>query len=286
MKLATFMHGSDQRLGVVEGETIVDVSAVASTMLALIEGGPDMLEQVRKAASSGPRKPLSDVCLLAPIPRPRKNLVCLGMNYAAHAYETARARGKPERLPEHPVFFTKSASSINHPDGVIPYDAEISTQIDWEVELAFIIGRRGKNIAPADAMQHVFGYTILNDISARDLQARHWQFYYSKSLDGSAPMGPWIVTADDLPDPHSVGLRLRVNGETMQDANTSDLVFKLPDIIAVLSRGATLEPGDIISTGTPSGVAMGMTPPRWLQPGDVVEAEVDGIGLLKNTIAK
>ncbi|NJK81076.1 MAG: fumarylacetoacetate hydrolase family protein [Chloroflexaceae bacterium] len=284
MKLATYTAGMEQRLGVVEGDTIIDITSVAPDMLTLIDGGAALLDQVRAALPDAPRTPLTDVQLLAPIPRPRKNIVCLGMNYAAHAYESARARGKPEVLPEHPVFFTKATSAINHPGGTIPYNANVSAQIDWEVELAFIIGRRGTNIAAEDALGYVFGYTILNDISARDLQTRHLQFYRSKSLDGAAPLGPWIVTADELADPHALGLRLRLNGETMQDATTADLIFNIPAIIATLAHGATLEPGDIISTGTPSGVAMGMNPPRWLVPGDVLEAEIDGIGVLVNTV--
>jgi 2-keto-4-pentenoate hydratase/2-oxohepta-3-ene-1,7-dioic acid hydratase in catechol pathway len=224
--------------------------------------------------------------LQAPIPRPRKNIVCLGMNYAAHAIEGARARGKPERLPEHPVFFTKSVTAVNRPGGVIPYDPQVSTQIDWEVELAFIIGRRGKNIPEAEAMDYVFGYTVMNDVSARDLQKQHYQFYKGKSLDGCAPLGPWIVTADELTDPHALGLRLRVNGETRQNSTTADLIFNIPRLVAVLSLGATLEPGDIIATGTPSGVGLGMQPPQYLKPGDVVEAEVDGIGLLRNIVGE
>jgi 2-keto-4-pentenoate hydratase/2-oxohepta-3-ene-1,7-dioic acid hydratase in catechol pathway len=255
----------------------------------LIESGTAMLTRIQEAiitASDEELIPLEHVDLLAPIPRPRKNIVCLGMNYAAHAIEGARARGKPEKLPTHPVFFTKAVTAINHPGGSIPYDAEVSTEIDWEVELAFIIGRQGKNISRDEAMSYVFGYTIINDISARDLQAQHKQFYKAKSLDGSAPLGPWIVTADEIADPHALGLRLRVNGETRQDSHTGDMIFKIPELIAVLSRGVTLEPGDIIATGTPSGVGLGMQPPQYLKPGDMVEAEIDGIGVLRNGVGE
>jgi 2-keto-4-pentenoate hydratase/2-oxohepta-3-ene-1,7-dioic acid hydratase in catechol pathway len=182
------------------------------------------------------------------------------------------------------VFFTKAVTTINHPDGSIPYDPAVSSEIDWEVELAFIIGKRGKNISQDDAMGYVFGYTIMNDISARDLQKQHFQFYKGKSLDGSAPLGPWIVTPDEISDPHGLGLRLRINGETRQDSHTGDMIFRIPELIAVLSLGTTLEPGDIIATGTPSGVGLGMQPPQYLNPGDVIESEIDHIGVLRNTI--
>jgi 2-keto-4-pentenoate hydratase/2-oxohepta-3-ene-1,7-dioic acid hydratase in catechol pathway len=289
MRLATYRDGTAQRIGAVVDDALIDLSAVAPDMLTLIGGGAALLAQahaVVAATATTDRRPLADVELLAPIPRPTKNIVCLGMNYAAHAIEGARARGKPEVLPEHPVFFTKAVTSVNHPGGVIPYDPTVTDQLDWEVELAFIIGRGGKNISRAAALDHVFGYTILNDISARDLQKRHYQFYRAKSLDGCAPLGPWIVTADAVADPHALGLRQRINGETRQDSNTSDLIFKIPELIAVLSHGTTLEPGDIIATGTPSGVGLGMQPPQYLKPGDVLEAEVDGIGVLRNRVGE
>jgi 2-keto-4-pentenoate hydratase/2-oxohepta-3-ene-1,7-dioic acid hydratase in catechol pathway len=289
MRLVTYDDGTRTQVGAVRDDALVPLGALASDMLTLIEGGPDLLTRAREhvaQASATDLLPLANVRLLAPIPRPRKNIVCLGMNYAAHAIEGARARGKPEVLPQHPVFFTKSVAAVNHPDGMIPYDPALSTEIDWEVELAFIIGRAGKNIAPEVAYDYVFGYTILNDVSARDLQKQHYQFYRGKSLDGCAPFGPWIVTSDELPDPHALGLRLRVNGTTRQDSHTSDMIFKIPELIAVLSRGATLEPGDIIATGTPSGVGLGMQPPQYLKPGDVVEAEIDGIGVLRNTVGE
>lgn len=244
-----------------------------------------MLARARAiTASAEAAVPLEAVSLLAPIPRPRKNIICLGMNYAAHAIESLRARGLPEKLPEYPVFFSKALTAVNHPGAVVPLMSDVSAQRDWEVELAVVIGVGGKNIPRERALSHVFGYTILNDVSARDLQTRHQQFFYSKSLDGSAPMGPWIVTADEIPDPHNLRLRLRLNGETMQDSNTGDMIFDIPACIATFSRGITLEPGDVFATGTPSGVAMGMTPPRWLQAGDVMECEIERIGVLRNEV--
>ncbi len=287
MQLVTYVDGTEQRIGALRGEFVVDLSTVAPDMLTLIEQSPASLVRATElvaSVNSADMIALTGVTLLAPIPRPRKNIVCLGMNYAAHAIEGARARGKPEVLPKHPVFFTKPPTAVNHPDHSFPYDREVSAEIDWEVELAFVIGRRGTNISRTDALSYVFGYTIMNDMSARDLQKRHFQFYKGKALDGSAPLGPWIVTADEIPDPHALGLRLRINGETRQDSHTGDMIFNIPDIIAVLSRGTTLEPGDIIATGTPSGVGLGMQPPQYLAPGDVIEAEIDSIGVLRTTI--
>ncbi len=240
--------------------------------------------QVRTFAEIGAAHTLDEVQLAAPIPQPRKNVMCLAVNYREHAQETAHLRGQSGDAPEIPIFFTKATTTINSPYGEIVIDPAVSSEIDWEVELAVIIGKRGKNIRAEDALSYVFGYTVLNDITARDLQMRHKQFFKGKSLDGSCPMGPWIVTANEIADPQNLALRLRVNGETKQDANTSMMIFSISQSIAVLSAGMTLEPGDIIATGTPSGVGFSRNPPEFLKPGDVVEAEVEHIGLIKNTV--
>lgn len=287
MKLLTYRYGGVERVGALRGDEVIDLSAVAASMLDLIDGGPELLaaaQQVVATAEGGVA--LAAVELRAPIPRPRKNIICLGMNYAAHAIESLRAKGLPEKLPEYPVFFSKMPTAVNHPNAPVSLMADVSAQRDWEVELAVIIGRRGRNIPASAALDYVFGYTIMNDVSARDLQTRHQQFFYSKSLDGSAPLGPWIVTADEIPDPHALGIRLRLNGELVQNSVTRDMIFDIPTCIATFSRGVTLEPGDIIATGTPSGVGMGMTPQRWLKVGDVMEAEIDGIGVLKNVVSE
>lgn len=287
MKLLTYRYGGVERVGALRGDEVIDLSAVAASMLDLIDGGPELLaaaQQVVATAEGGVA--LAAVELRAPIPCPRKNIICLGMNYAAHAIESLRAKGLPEKLPEYPVFFSKMPTAVNHPNAPVPLMADVSAQRDWEVELAVIIGRRGRNIPASAALDYVFGYTIMNDVSARDLQTRHQQFFYSKSLDGSAPLGPWIVTADEIPDPHALGIRLRLNGELVQNSVTRDMIFDIPTCIATFSRGVTLEPGDIIATGTPSGVGMGMTPQRWLKVGDVMEAEIDGIGVLKNVVSE
>lgn len=285
MKLVTYREGGAEKVGAVRAELVVDLSDLAASMLALIDGGAELLDAARARVAAAERgAPLSGVTLLAPIPRPRKNIICLGMNYAAHAIESLRAKGLPEVLPPHPVYFSKAPTAVNHPGAAVPLMPDISPQRDWEVELALVIGTGGTRIAKEAALGHVFGYTILNDVSARDLQTRHQQFFYSKSLDGSAPLGPWIVTADEIPDPHALRISLRLNGETVQDSSTGDMIFDIPTCIATFSTGVTLEPGDIITTGTPSGVGMGMTPQRWLAPGDVMEAEIEGIGVLRNPV--
>jgi len=274
-------------IAALRNDQVVLLDQVASSMLELIALGPSGLERAAQiVAEAGPdqTRPLADVQLLAPIPRPTKNIFCLGMNYAEHARESMRAKGLPETLPPHPVFFTKSLTTVNHPEAGIPLHASITEQLDWEVELAFIIGVGGVNIRRDEAMRHVWGYTIINDISARDLQNRHQQFFKGKSLNGSCPMGPCILTADEVPEPAELRLQLRVNGVTKQDDSAADLIFDIPTIIEVLSLGQTLEPGDIIATGTPSGVGMGRQPQEWLKAGDVVEAEIDRIGILRNTV--
>jgi len=282
MRLVTYDRGT---VGAVVGDSVVSLADVAPDMLSLIRMGEQGLERARQAAEAGrDARPLSQVRLLAPLPRPTKNIFCLGMNYAEHARESMRAKGLPETLPEYPVFFTKAVTSVNGPDADVPLDARVTSQLDYEVELAFVIGGGGANIARGDAMRHVWGYTIVNDLSARDLQNRHQQFFKGKSLDGTCPMGPWIVTADEIADPAALRLQLRVNGELKQDSTAADLIFDIPTIIEVLSLGQTIEPGDIVATGTPSGVGMGRTPPEWLKVGDLVEAEISEIGILRNTI--
>ena len=287
MRLVTYRSGAGARIGAILEDRIVDLSAVAPDMLSLIDLGSAGLEQARAAVTaSATTTPLDQVTLLAPIPRPRKNIVCLGMNYALHAYESARARGNPEVLPEYPVFFTKAPTSVLGPDGMVPLHEAVTSQLDWEVELGFVIGRTARDVGESEALSHVFGYTIINDVSARDLQNRHQQFFRAKSLDGCGPMGPWIVTADEIPDPHALGIRLRVNGETMQESFTGDQIFKIPTVLSVLSHGMTIEAGDVFATGTPAGVGMGRKPQVWLKDGDVMEAEIDGIGVLRNTVRK
>jgi 2-keto-4-pentenoate hydratase/2-oxohepta-3-ene-1,7-dioic acid hydratase in catechol pathway len=286
MKIVTFEHEGRRAAGAVHQDHVYDLTAVAGDVLALIELGPAGLEHAEAVIGQGkPVAPLDRARLLAPIPRPRRNIFCLGLNYREHARESFAARGRELKLVPHPVFFTKATHTVNGPYAPIPFDPAVSEQIDWEVELALVIGRGGKNIPAAEAMDHVFGYTIINDISARDLQVRHGgQFFKGKSLDGSCPMGPWIVTAAELPDPGNLRLVSRVNGQVKQDGNTAAMIFDIAAIIASLSLGMTLDSGDVIATGTPEGVGFARKPPQFLKPGDIIESEIKGIGLLRNQV--
>jgi 2-keto-4-pentenoate hydratase/2-oxohepta-3-ene-1,7-dioic acid hydratase in catechol pathway len=307
MKLASFSTTAipKVRLGIVQDNEIIDVDLAARAlniipheqMLDLLEhygqgmrelkaildkAGGRRFSEVKTFTEIGAVHNLSDIQLAAPIPRPRKNLMCLGWNYADHAKETALIRGQDTKAPEYPVIFTKAPTTVNSPYGNIIIDPQVSVEIDWEVELAVIIGNGGKNISEENAMSHVFGYTVLNDVTARDLQSRHKQFFKGKSIDGYCPMGPWIVTADEIEDPQQLEVRLRVNGITKQEGNTSMMIFPIRTIVATLSQGMTLEPGDIIATGTPSGVGFTRNPPEFLKVGDVMETEVESIGILRN----
>ena len=298
MRVATFRSGGDERLGVVRDEEIVDVAlaaarlgvgdlaGAASGMLALIEGGDEALRALADVVALAPGEsvmPLASVELLAPIPRPRKNVFCVGRNYAEHAAESLRAIGQEVKLPPSPNIFTKAVTAVTGPYSNIPFDASVSERIDWEVELAVIVGPGGRRIARDGGMKHVWGYTVLNDVSARDIQNRPGvQWFLGKSLDGSCPMGPWIVTADELPDPTDVRLRLLVNGVVKQEDTTAHMLFDIPALLAEISLGTTLEPGDIIATGTPAGVGFARTPPEFLRPGDMMESVIEGIGALRN----
>lgn len=220
---------------------------------------------------------LDETKLLAPIPRTRKNIVCLGLNYADHAEEANTP------LPKNPVFFTKSPTSIIGPDDAITLP-KCSREVDYEVELAFIFGRKGKNISEEEAFDYIAGYTVFNDVTARDLQRSHLQWFKGKSLDTFAPMGPYLVTKDEVPDPHNLGLTMKVNGKIMQKSNTKNLLFKIPTLVETLSRDMTMEPGDVVATGTPAGVGFTKEPPVFLKSGDVVEACVEKIGVLRNHV--
>ena len=297
MKLATFspLPSGEPRPGlVIDDKRIVDIPAAlgadadTATMLGIIRAGAPMLSRLRTLAGKPPASTLAlaDVKLHAPIPRPAKNVFCVGWNYLEHFEEGAKKLQDNRELPKWPVFFSKATTAVTGPFDTVPFDAKISTSLDWEVELGMIIGTTGKDIAEGDAMRHVFGYTVVNDVSWRDLQRRHGgQWHKGKSLDGTCPMGPWIVTADAI-EPNNLRVACRVNGVTKQDSNTKFLYFKLPRLIVDLSMGQTLEAGDIISTGTPEGVGFARTPPEFMKPGDLLETEIEGIGTLRNPIGK
>jgi len=289
MRLLMFRDGAGRRLGALRGEDVVDLGAVAADLLALIDQGDEGLARAaavleRPEAAGAPVRRLADLELLAPLDPPRGNVVAIGRNYARHAQEAAAARGG-QAEPGPPTVFTKAITTIAGPHADITVDRAISEQIDWEVELGVVIGRRGVNIAGEQALDHVFGYTVVNDVTARDIQAG-WggQFFKGKSLDGSCPSGPWVVTRDEVPEPQDLRLRLSVNGEVKQDATTRDMIYAVDRIISWVSVGMTLLPGAVIATGTPEGVGFARRPPEFLRPGDLVEAEVEGIGVLRNRV--
>jgi len=295
MKLATYspLPSGEPRPGlVIDDKRIVDIPAAlgadgdTSTMLGIIRAGAPMLARLRALAAKPPASAiaLADVKLHAPIPRPAKNVFCVGWNYLPHFEEGAKKLQEDRKLPEWPVFFSKAATTVTGPYDTVPFHSHVSTQCDWEVELGVIIGPGGMDIAQGDAMAHVWGYTVVNDVSWRDLQRRHGgQWHKGKSLDGSCPIGPWIVTADSL-DHTALGIACRVNGVTKQESNTKHMYFKVPRLIADLSAGQTLEAGDIISTGTPEGVGFARTPAEFMKPGDLLETEIEGIGVMRNPI--
>ena len=293
MKITTCLYTDDQYLALIDDTTallpaLASDASVFDSVLAFIDDADrarSLLDGFSASQQSRATVALSELRLLAPIPRPRKNVMCLGWNYSEHVHETSRTGKRGPDLPEHPIVFTKSVTSVTGPGRDIPMDSSVSSQLDWEVELGVIIGRGGRGISRADALAHIFGYTVINDISARDLQFRHKQFFIGKSLDGACPMGPWIVTADGIEDPQQLDLRCTVNGVAKQDSNTRHMIFDIPEIIATLSRGMTLEAGDIIATGTPDGVGFARTPPEYLRPGDEVVCEIEGVGVLVNRIA-
>ena len=313
MRFITFARKNQQRVGLIGAQDqIIDLAEVnrrylkggnspfLASMQAFIEAGAKAVQVARKAEryvagkSAEEQKKLvgagallksSQVKLMAPIPYPKKNVVMLGINYREHVDEGARARSLEIKYPEHPVFFTKPATSvIGHIGKVIHHKA--TERLDWEVELAVVMGKKSRDIPRERVYDYIFGYTVCLDMTARDLQRIHGQWFKGKSLDTFCPIGPWLVHKSALTDPQQVRLVCRVNGEVMQDGNTRDMIFDIATTIESLSKGMTLEPGDIISTGTPSGVGFARVPPVFLKPGDKVEGEVEGVGTLQVEIAE
>jgi 2-keto-4-pentenoate hydratase/2-oxohepta-3-ene-1,7-dioic acid hydratase in catechol pathway len=286
MKLVMFKSEGGHRLGVLRpgsDDEVVELSEPAD-LRALIDAGDEGLAHVRAALGSSRSKAhrLADLELLAPLDEPRGNVIAIGRNYQKHAEETAFMDG---REPSPPTIFTKAITSLTEPFADIAIDPSISDKIDWEVELAVVIGKRGANIKRAHGLDHVFGYTVLNDVTARDIQSG-WggQYFKGKSLDRSCPTGPWVVTKDEIDDPQALKLLLRVNSVVKQEGNTRDMIYPVEAIIEWVSKGLTLLPGAVIATGTPDGVGFARKPPEYLKPGDVMESEVQGIGLLRNRI--
>jgi 2-keto-4-pentenoate hydratase/2-oxohepta-3-ene-1,7-dioic acid hydratase in catechol pathway len=295
MLLVSFTQDEKRRLGILDrarGE-VIDFARAApglpQDMAAFIALGEPGLAEARRAEASGQgRVPLAQVRLMAPIPKPARNIFCVGKNYREHAQELQTAGlkgGGAEAIPELPIFFTKATSSVIGPGEPIPAWLDPTNSTDYEGELAVVIGPGGRGIARAGAMRDVYGYTIVNDVTSRALQRRHQQWFLGKSLDGFCPMGPAIITADEVPDVGTLRVHTRVNGEQRQDAPVSGLIFDIPALIETLARTMTLVPGDVIATGTPAGVGMGFKPPRFLKKGDVVTISIDPIGTLENPVA-
>ncbi|CDO38402.1 fumarylacetoacetate hydrolase family protein [Novosphingobium sp. KN65.2] len=306
MRLVTYRAHveSEARLGAlvsgIGGDFVLDLETFGeemgvpfpSTMLEFIDLGPQavaiattLIEQADGLFPLGTAIPFANVTLLAPIPRPRKNIFGIGLNYTEHVAESAKSLDTSPELPRQPVIFSKPPTSVIAPGEPIRHNGEITQQLDWEVELAAIIGTKAKGVSRENALAYVFGYTVCIDMSARDCR-RAGQWIYSKGQDTYAPMGPVVVTADEIPDPQTLDLSLTVNGVTKQSSNTAFMLFKVDELVADISKGITLEPGDIIATGTPAGVGAGMDPQEWVWPGDVIEATVEKIGSLTHSIIK
>ena len=279
MRITTASYQGTPRLAIHGQDDRWAVSPVAGDLGAHLSSGP-----VPEPGYDWPRVSAEALTFLAPLPRPPRNIMCLGMNYADHARESQQTKGSELALPEAPVVFTKAATSVAGPYADVVLDPAVTEQLDWEVELGVVIGRGGRHISAAEAHAHIFGYTVINDLSARDLQFRHKQFFLGKSLDGACPMGPWVTTADAVADPHDLALSCHVNGAVKQQSRTAAMVFSIPKIIETLSRITTLIPGDVIATGTPAGVGFARTPPEFLQPGDTVACEIEHLGTLQNRI--
>jgi 2-keto-4-pentenoate hydratase/2-oxohepta-3-ene-1,7-dioic acid hydratase in catechol pathway len=279
MRLVTYKDRDRSiKPGVLLGDEIVDISDRAANIRSLIEGGPDALARLRAfLQGKTPRTPLAQVELLAPIQNP-PHIFCVGLAYRDHAIETH------QEIPKVPTIFLKLTSALNGPRSAVVLP-KLTQQPDYEAEFAFVIGKGGKNIPAGNAEEHVFGYTIMNDVSARDVQMATSQWSLGKSFDTFAPLGPAIVTKDEVPDPHALDIKLTIGGEVLQHSNTCQLIFRIPDLIAYLSAITPLEPGDIVSTGTPAGVGLGRTPHRWLRPGETIVTEIESLGQLINPVA-
>lgn len=297
MKLLTYEVDGKERVGVLSRDEawVCPISAAGMdyrTMKELIrECGPSELEMLNYISGKDPSEikgavPLADVRVLAPVPEPDQDVICLGINYLSHAKEAAKFEKEAFEKPEQAIYFAKRVNRAVDPEGGISAHRDLTSQLDYEAELAVIIKKDAFRISMDQVRDYVFGYTVLNDVSAREVQTGHKQWYFGKSLDGFTPMGPWILTADSVEFPPKLAIQSRVNGELRQDSNTELLIHGIEEVICELSSGMTLKSGTIIATGTPSGVGMGFDPPRFLVPGDVVECTIEGIGTLKNTVVE
>jgi len=263
---------------------------VPASLLEGIQNGMELQETVRKCIRAAEESDhvsrfkvsFTDLVWEAPVPRTPKNVMCIGKNYRDHVLEV----GSEKDIPTELVVFTKASTSITGDNALVPSYEELTSELDYEGELAIVIGKKGKNIPKQQAYDYVFGYTIINDLTARDLQSKHKQFFLGKSLDETCPMGPYLVSKDEIPNPNQLSIVTKVNDEIRQDGNTKDMIFSIEDIISTLSKGMTLEPGDVIATGTPAGVGKGFNPPKYLKQGDIVKVSIQGIGTLTNEIGE
>ena len=291
MRLVTFEDRRGARMGVLEGEQVADVTAhspdLPKEVVAYCDSG--RLQELRRALDGAPRLRLEDVRLRAPIPRPAKNIFCVGKNYHEHAREFHDsgfdASAGAAAIPDLPIIFSKAATTVIGPGDPIPGSRDTTQSVDYEGELTVVIGKTARGVKKVDAYDYVFGYTIINDVTSRTLQHAHKQWFLGKNLDGFCPMGPCIVTADEVPDVTRLRLETRVNGEVRQNADVSDLIFDIPTLIETISGVMTLQPGDLIATGTPVGVGIGFKPPKYLKPGDTVSVTIEPIGTLTNPVA-
>jgi 2-keto-4-pentenoate hydratase/2-oxohepta-3-ene-1,7-dioic acid hydratase in catechol pathway len=293
MQLLSYRTGSEIRLGVANGDGVTDLQRAAqasgielpSEMAAFIALGERGLDLAERAVARGNGR-VEGAVRFAPPLQLRKNVFCIGRNYKAHIEEGFRARGQEPVFPKYLEIFSKPPTTLIGHDEDIRWDPSFTQKLDYEVELAIVIGKGGRRISADRAAERIFGYTIANDVSAREVQANHGQWFLGKAMDTSCPLGPVIVPARYFPKPQNVRLMTRVNGEVRQDSNTSDMLYDIGRIVEILSSGLTLEPGDVIITGTPSGVALGMSSPKWLKHGDVVECEIEAIGVLRNRVVE
>lgn len=292
MRFVSFRKNNHLAIGalVPNQKAVVDLteSGLPSDLTSLIEMGEEGLRLAEMAIQKGGQIPMDQLKILAPFPRPQRNVMCVGKNYFEHSKEFENSgfdsTSGGQTVPDSPVIFTKATTSIVGTGEPIPASSDPSGSTDYEGELGVVIGQTGRNISKAEAFNYIFGYTIINDVTARNLQQRHKQWFLGKSLDGFCPMGPMLVTADEIDDVTSLNVRTRVNNELRQDACVKDLIFDIPTIIETLSSLLTLVPGDIIATGTPAGVGIGFKPPKFLQPGDLVTIEIDQLGILENPV--
>ncbi len=282
MRYVSFSDASGKpRPGVIEGDSIKPFGPEVASLDAFVKLSP--ADRKAAVAKLGAPIPAKGVKLHAPL-HPQKNVFCVGRNYLAHAEEGAKALGQELKLPDVPTFFTKAPTSIADPEEALDLSSDVSPMYDWEAELAVVIGTTCKDVSKEDALSKVFGYSCLNDVTARDLQRTHQQWFKGKTLDHSCPIGPWLIDAADIGDPQKLEIMLRVNGVEKQHSNTSKMIFDVKTVISSLSQGMTLEAGDVIASGTPEGVGFARTPPEFLKNGDVMEVEIEKIGILRNSL--